>query len=183
MKNISFSLFAILIVAAIGCKKPIVDEHTKSIDSALTYLEAAKLTVESVSTEKLNEMSAQLDEFNEFYTNEYQDTTNYVFYTHELADMADCKKFFDRTKSGLVGWSKELDLTIKQLKTLKHDYENSLISKDSISFYLTTELEASYGINSKVQKNVGMCSSCMRNFDALAFKLDSVKQYFISIHK
>lgn len=175
MRFISYFTFGILLISAFGCQKKIADKYTEQLDSAIAVVEAAQAAAQAISIEKLEQVKPVYKKYMTFYTNEYNEYNNLDFYRNELEELGQCNKSIERTLSNIESWRNELDVTLKQLKNLKHDHENGLIDTNDLQTYLNNELFATYQINSSIQKNIGMASGCLGNFKDLTDVLDSVR--------
>lgn len=184
MKNfLPFLFIALFGILAVGCKNEISNKHTAELDSAIAVIQADLEGAQSLNTDKLEAQLKVYDEFFDFYSNEYNDISQSEFYTHELADMAECRKYTRKTHGMLNKWTKELELTLKQLKGLKHDYANNLMPEDEFLAKFQIEFQASYAIHADIQKYMGRAFSCNRNFEELTHKLDSAKTAFLSANE
>ena len=93
--------------------------------------------------------------------------------------MANCRKSATKTYNNAAEWKEELEESAKQLKALKHDYENGLITQDEFQIHLGTEINESYEVNREFQEHVGTTAMCMRTFKELTDKLDSTRVVFL----
>lgn len=184
MKYISALLvFAFLSLAAIGCKNQIVDKNTAMLDSLIEVVEANKEVAAAIDIQKLGKMLSVYDSYFEFYQTEYEQIDSLKYFLREIDQMATCRKNAQKTHAQLPQWKEELDKTAVQLKALKHDYENELISIDEFEAHFNTEFYASFEINQEFQKRAGATAMCMRTFKELTDKLDSTRQVFLSKHE
>ena len=180
MRYFAYTLFVLLTITAFGCKTEIKDQYTDQIDSAIAVIEAAQQAANALPVEKLKKVKPVYAKYVEFFSNEYDDLSDTSFYMNELQDMANCNKYIGRTANEINGWRDELDVTLKQLQDLKHDYAAGLIPVEELQTYLNNELFGVYQINGSIQKNVGSASNCLNNFNALTNVLDSVRQEWLA---
>jgi hypothetical protein len=124
-------------------------------------------------------MLSVYDNFFEFYRTEYAQIDSLKYFLHVVEEMATCRKNAQKTHAQLEGWRTELERTEGQLKSLKHDYENELISSADFETFLNSEMYASFRINSEFQKRAGATVYCMRTFKELTDKLDSTRVYYL----
>jgi hypothetical protein len=180
MRIIVFSLLSILFATTIGCNNQIEDKRTAQIDSIIDVMEGAHRALTAIDSAHLAKLKEVYDAYVDFYSNEYDDVSNAEFYTNELGDMAICRKRISTTVSSYGQWQRQLEKSILQLKTLRHDYAHGLLDSAEIEQYLYDEAFESATLNKEVTKNVGSASWCFRNHRELSAKLDSARAAFLA---
>lgn len=184
MKNIfALLLLGFLAVAAVGCKNQVKDKNTQMLDSIIDVVDADLAAINAIDINKLGKMLSVYDKYFEFFSTQYQEIDSIAYFLTELDQMADCRKNMQKTHVGLLAWKEELEKSSTQLKALKHDYENDLITKEDFNIHINNEIAASFEINKEVQKRVGTTAKCMRMFKELTDKLDSTRVVYLKAHE
>ncbi len=180
MKYSGFLAFTMLLLAAWGCNNTIEDKNTQRIDSVIAVVEGAQKALNALDSNEVVQLRKVYDAYYTFFKEEYNDVSNREFYTGSLSDLAECDKRLIRTAMAYQGWKIELQRVNEQLKALRHDYANQLITEEDFETYFFNETASASEINKQVNKNVGVVSMCMRNHKALSRKLDSARTAWLA---
>lgn len=145
-----------------------------TIDSTLTSLEHVKVKLNEIDIRQADSTIAEIkdlaDKLMVFYTAE--DTASY--WRNEVSDLHFCIKTVERYLTENPGISRELDYTIDQLKTLRHDIENNLIDEKQLEKHLNVEIQAARLILTKSAKRGGRALECLENKEEIIAKADSL---------
>ena len=180
MKYIALFVFSALFAASVGCNKQIEDKRTAQLDSIIDVMEVAHRSLTALDSAKLHKLNEVYDAYADFFKNDFDDLSNPEVYSIALNDLGTCIKRVSNTVKSYGQWKEELENSIKQLKSLRHDYAHQLLEKEEFEEYFYAEAANSAHLNEEINENVGPCSYCTRTYPELSAKLDSIRRAYLA---
>lgn len=183
MKYPSIFLFFVLLSTAFGCKKEIIDQHTSTLDSLITLVDADIKQVKNLDFERTKSISVEVDAYMNFFAGEYENLDNQSFYINELGDLANCQKYTGRILSKYDKWLPKLEENKKQLEDLLHDYKNGIVKGENFDIAFGTEAKIAVETHKDIDKNMKGINYCLEQYQALTASLDSARTDYLNSKK
>ena len=174
-------LFCTLSLFVISCtKEPWQIEMGSRLDSMIVLAKSHEQVITSTDVEQVAAASDVLGAHQIFFLEQLDEMARLKVpksvYTGPLESMKNCAKYLSRVRT-----SKDLnpEKNRERLSNLRHDVLKGHLDSTTAIGYYNQEAMLLRDLDRTMNKSYGGCFSCLREYDALVLKLDSLKGFIL----
>ena len=174
-------LFCTLSLFVISCtKEPWQIEMGSRLDSMIVLAKSHEQVIASTDAEQVAAASDVLGAHQIFFLEQLDEmarlNVSKSMYTGPLETMKNCTKYLNRVRTAK-------DLTPEKnrlrLSNLRHDVLKGHLDSTTAIAYYNQEAMLLRDLDRTMNKSYGGCFTCLREYDALVVKLDSLKGFIL----
>ncbi len=174
-------LFCTLSLFVISCaKEPWQIEMGSRLDSMIVLAKSHEKVISSTDKEQVAKAAEVLGTHQIFFLEQLDEMARLNvpkrMYTGPLETMKNCAKYLNRVQT-----AKDLrpEKNRERLSYLRHDVLNGHLDSTTAIQYYNQEAMSLRDLDRTINKSYGGCFTCLREYDALVLKLDSLKGFIL----
>ncbi|MBL6683169.1 MAG: hypothetical protein K0U22_05905 [Bacteroidetes bacterium] len=174
-------LYCTIGLFAMSCaKEPWQIEMGSRLDSMVVLAKSHEQVMASTNLEQVGNSADVLGAYQIFFFEQLDEMTRLnvpkAIYTGPLETMKNCTKYLNRVRTAK-------DLTPEKnrlrLSNLRHDVLKGHLDSTTAIAYYNQEAMLLRDLDRTMNKSYGGCFTCLREYDALVVKLDSLKGFIL----